>query len=302
MTEQEFRTLNPTDYGTGNANLFVSSSVSGSESVPIPPFTIIGMTIPFISKNNVDVFDVIKNIKNLKFEFTDGTVKIPIQTIQKRQGYYYIVTTPTEINEIPVINEFNLNTERDSQFIFFPYTPQSFINSDFNPLLNTTNLSSKQNVVRRVVDRSSNQAIPSNLDAILSGSAALAQLQNCSYTKAGIINSKYNGSVETSRGIPGNEPAVGLVSFKASIHPTDSDVTTIKEIQLSDREIIEVYFNAKVTGTHPNKFIQSFPVSGSFLYIDDETRIVKLANQKIYSVDKNEVYTSNQFGGVTLVS
>jgi hypothetical protein len=300
MTEQEFISIKPTDYGAGNVNLLVSSSVSGSESVPIAPYTVIGMTVPFNSKNGQDVFNALQQVNRFTFQFPDGPIDLEVLTRQKRQGYFFIRTPLTVLNEIPPLGNFGLFRQTDSEFIFKPYIGQSFNNSDFNPLINTTN-EAKRNNVRRVVDRAANQAEPSNLDAILSGSAEFAQVQNCSYTKTGIILSRYEGSVETSRNIGGNEPALGLVEFKASIHPNDSDTTTIKEIQLSDREIISVYFNAKLTGSHPNKFLESFPVSGSFLYIEDETRIVKLPNIKVYSVDKNQVYTSNEFGGITTV-
>ena len=46
MTLQEFIDTNPNSYGATNANLLYSSSVSGSESVPIAPFTLEGITIP----------------------------------------------------------------------------------------------------------------------------------------------------------------------------------------------------------------------------------------------------------------
>jgi hypothetical protein len=300
MTEQEFITTDPTIYGLGNINLFVSSSISGSELVPIAPYRVLGLTIPFSSKNGLDVFNAIQQVNSFKFDFPDGPISLEVLTRQKRQGYFFIRTNEVILDEIPALGNLGLYRFENSEFVFEPYIGQSFYNSDFNPLINTTN-EAKRNNVRRVVDRAANQAQPTNLDAILSGSAEFAQVQNCSYTKTGIVLSRYNGTKETSRGILGNDPALGLVRFKASIHPNDSDITTIKEIQLSDREIVNIYFDAKLTGSHPDKFLESFPVSGSFLYIEDETRIVKLPNTKVYSVDKNQVFTLNQFGGVTLV-
>jgi len=99
----------------------------------------------------------------------------------------------------------------------------------------------------RKVDRQTSQFNPTNLTAILSGSAQFAEIQNCSYTKAGLINARYNGSKATSAGpiarvynkeffttrinqekIPGNEPALNLITFKASIHADDANTTVIK--------------------------------------------------------------------------
>ena len=47
MTLEEFIATPPESYGVDNVNLLYSSSLSGSENVPVPPYTIIGMTFPF---------------------------------------------------------------------------------------------------------------------------------------------------------------------------------------------------------------------------------------------------------------
>lgn len=320
MTELEFISTNPLNYGSGNTNLLISSSVSGSEDVPIAPYTIQGMTIPFNSKDGISVFSTLKESDTIKFEFQGTVVQTTIISRQKKSGYFYYRLNPVVVNQLPPINIEDDYEFVNSEFIFEPYFETDFFNNDYNPLTNTTNVS-KANSTVQVVDRISSQILPTNLQAILSSSAEPAQIQNCSYTKAGILNSKYNGSKSTiagpisriynkqefnqivlSKSIPGNSPAVKLAKFNASIHPLDSDVNTVKQIQLSDREVTEIYFDTALTGSHPNKIFQSFPGSGSFVYQEENGRLIKVANQKIYSTDKNQVYTSNEFGGVTLVS
>lgn len=301
MTELEFISTNPTSFGNGNTNLLISSSVSGSEDTPIAPFTIQGMTVPFNSKAGTDVVSALKETEVLKFEFQGTIVESRIIARQKKSGYYYFRLTPVVVNQLPPLNIESDYEFVDSEFIFKPYFETDFFNNDYNPLANTTNVS-KTNAVVQVVDRISSQILPTNLQAILSSSAEPAQIQNCSYTKAGIINARYNGSKETDRGVPGNDPAVGLATFKASLHPTDSDNTTVKNIQLSDREIIDVLFDTQLSGSHPNKIFQSFPTSGSFVFFDDDGRLTKVADQKVYAIDKDQVYTLNEFGGVTVVA
>lgn len=301
MTELEFISTNPTSFGSGNTNLLISSSVSGSEDTPIAPFTIQGMTVPFNSKAGTDVVSALKETEVLKFEFQGTIVESRIIARQKKSGYYYFRLTPVVVNQLPPLNIEDDYEFIDSEFIFKPYFETDFFNNDFNPLANTTNLS-KTNAVVQVVDRISSQILPTNLQAILSSSAEPAQIQNCSYTKAGIINARYNGSKETNRGVPGNNPAIGLATFKASLHPTDSDNTTVKNIQLSDREVINVLFDTQLSGSHPNKIFQSFPTSGSFVFFDVDGRLTKVADQKVYAIDKDQVYTLNEFGGVTVVA
>lgn len=320
MTELEFISTNPTNYGRGNANLLISSSVSGSEDVPLSPYTIQGMTIPFSSKDGTSVFSTLKESDKVKFEFEGSLVTVEVISRQKKDGYFFYRLKPTVVTQLPPLNIEGDFEFTDSEFIFLPFFETDFFNNDFNPLTNTTN-ESKPNSIVQVVDRLSSQILPTNLTAILSSSAEPAQIQDCSYTKAGLLNSRYNGTKTTSAGsipreynkfklsekiksgsIPGNSPAISLVKFKASLHPLDSDVETVKAIQLSDRKIVDVFFDSVLSGSHPTKVFQSFPFSSSFVFQEDNGSLVKIANQKIYSTDKNEVYTSNEFGGITLVS
>ena len=298
MTELEFSTTSPRLYGEGNINLLVSSSVSGSERVPIPPYTIQGLTIPFTSQNEVNVKSALQQVESVTFQYTGGDVKVQILSSQKRNGYFYLQTDPVKVNSIPTLSGGD-SVFSSAEFIFAPYFQISYYNNDYNPLINNSN-NSKVNSIRQVVDRRSSQAIPTNLPAILSSSAELAQVQNCSYTKASTINARYDGTKETSRNIPGNEPAVGLRSFKAENYPLNSDTTTIKNTQLSDRIIQTLYFNAKISGSHPNKTLQTFPSGSSFIYVFETTgsSYSKAANLKVYSTDKNQVYITNEFGQV----
>lgn len=302
MTLQEFITTPPTNYGAGNVNLLVSSSVSGSEDIPIPPYTIQGLTVPFNSKNSKNVLSALKEVEAIRFQYTGGEKVVNVVSRQKKDGYFYIGTQPLVIGAIPDIDSLGEYVFYSAEFIFKPYFEISYFNNDYNPVINNTN-ESRTSYIRQVVDRVSSQAIPTNLTAVISQSAEPAQVQNDSYTRNSIIIGRYEGTKETDKNIPGNSPAVGLVSFKASEHPSDSDTSTIRNIQLSDREIQNLYFDSRISGSHPNKVFQSFPNSGSFIYkFDDQSnRYSKVSNTKIFSIEKNKVYTTNEYGGVTLV-
>lgn len=321
MTLQEFIGANPTNWGTGNANLLVSSSISGSfpNVTPIAPFTVKGITMPVVSKNNKRIEPALKEVTEFRFNFNGQIIKSSILGRQKRRGYYFFQLADFVINELPATLDFDGNVIYDnSEFVFVPYVAVSFINNDYNVLLSNS-ARSKLSDTRQVVDRNTNAAIPSNLIAILSQSAEPAEIQNCSYTKIGLISSRYEGTKTTkagplyefnydilqskvlSRAIPGNDPALALKEFRGSIHPSDSSNATIKAIQLSDRDIINIFFNTELSGSHPNKTYSNFPQVGSFLEEEQGTRFVRAVNSKIYSIDKGTIFTTDELGRVLTI-
>lgn len=327
MTLQEFIKANPSGWGTGNANLLVSSSVSGSypNVESFPPYTIKGISIPFTSKNDKYIEPALKEVDEFRFKVQDGQlVKSKVLGRQKRNGYYFFSLKDFVINSLPTTLDFDDNPEVfNSEFVFVPYVSVSFINNDYNVLLSNS-VRSKLSDTHRVVDRitalSGSADLPSNYNALISQSAEQAELQNCSYTKIGILSSRYEGtrtskagnfyefnedifeSKVISRGIPGNDPALALKEFRGSIHPNDASDTTIKAIQLSDRTIENIFFDTVLSGSHPTKAFSNFPISGSFLETEQNTRFVRSVNSKIYSVDKGKIYTTNELGGVIAVT
>lgn len=320
MTLQEFIEANPNDYGAGRAHLLYSSSVSGSARTPIPPYFIEGVSLPFNSKNLVYIEPVLRTVNQFNFTYPSGSIESKVIGRQKRSGYYYFSVTPFSSNQLPVgVTGAGNPKEDDSEFVFTPYSATGFTNSNYNPLINNSE-GSKLSPVTRVVDRNADAANPTNMQAIINFSATFAESQECSYTKTGILNSKYNGSKTTPAGpiareynkqlltnrvnstsIPGNDPAINLVTFQGSLHADDADTTTIKAILNADREIEDILFNPILSGSHPNKTFPSFPKSGSFIFGVTGGRTFKLANQKIYSIDTAEVFTTNNLGGITIV-
>lgn len=327
MTLQEFITANPTNWGAGNANLLFSSSVTGSYPYvePLAPYTVKGITIPFTSRNNKYIEPALKEVDEFRFTIQDGiTVKSKVLGRQKRNGYYAFTLSDFVLNTLPSTLDFDDNPEfQDSEFIFIPYIAVSFINNDYNVLMSNSarsKLSDTHRVVDRITALSGSADLPSNYYALISQSAERAEIQNCSYTKIGIVSSKYEGTRTSKAGnfyefnedkfeekvnnsaIPGNDPAIALKEFKGSIHPNDASDATIRSIQLSDREVVNVFFDTVLSGSHPNKAFSNFPISSSFLQTEEGTRFVRAVNSKIYSVDKGTIFTTNELGGVITVT
>lgn len=313
MTELEFINTDPRNYGgVGNANLLMSSSVvdPGVDNTPLPPFNIQGLTIPFFTEQGLNIQPALKEVEEFRFAFTEGILSSKVLDRQKRNGWYFFRIEQVTVNTLPpstgtvgigTPSQQEIYTQPDCDFIFIPYVSLGFFNNDYNALINNASIP-KPNDVAQVVDRSTDSINPTNLDAVITFTATPADVQNCFYTKAGIVNGRYDGTKLTSGSLPGNDPALGLREFDGSIHPQDSSTTTIKNINLSDREVETLYFNAQVSGSHPNKKVQTFPSGSNYIYQGQGNKFIRLVNRKIYSIEKGVVFSTDELGIVTDVN
>ena len=307
MTITEFIELNPSafsEYGNnkGNVNILISSSVSGSDDIPVAPFHIQGITFPFFSIEGTGLTNPLKEVTELKFNYAGETRTAEVLDRQQKPTHMYFRIKDIILNTTSSISdEEGIPVERTEEFVFIPYNAVSFNNNDYNPLISNAD-DLKKNAIAMEVDRVTSQILPTNLDAIIDGTAKEAQIQNCSYTKAGIINARYVGSKLDSGSIEGDDPALSFREFKGSEHPSDSDITTVKNIQLSDRDVVEVYFTPKRIEAAGEFSIQSFPASGSILYREENNRFIRIVNTKVYSVDKNQIYSTDELGKVATVA
>lgn len=320
MTLQDFLATPPQSYGQGNMNLLYSSSISGSGSTPVAPFHIQGLAIPFTSVNGVNIAAALKEVETFRFDYPTGQLSAKITGRQQKSGFYYFTMEEIVVDSLP--SELNFSGDpiiNDTPTVFVPFVTLNFNNSDYNPLANNSE-GSKKTPTQQKIDRTTSQFNPTNLSAIVSGSATDAEMQECSYTKTGILNGKYNGTKTTAAGqisrqyhkqqftntvnnqaIAANEPAINLVTFKASLHASDANTTTIKEILNADRDIVDVLFNSQLSGSHPNKLFPSFAKVADTIFSIEGNKTFKLTNNKIYSIDTDEVLTTNNLGAVTLV-
>ena len=81
MTELEFISTSPLEYGGNvNANLLISSSVvnPGVDNTPQAPFTLVGMTVPFQDDQETKLVSALKEIDELRFNFTGGVITTKI--------------------------------------------------------------------------------------------------------------------------------------------------------------------------------------------------------------------------------
>ena len=323
MNLEEFINTNPNFYGDGNANLFYSSSISGSDNVPIAPFVIQGISIPNSDLNSNNLVSPLKEVTKFKFDFGGQRIEATITGRQKKNDYTFFSIDPITVNNLPAEDGFGSRVEDESEFVFNPYFESGYFNNDYNPLQGNSNFLLR-NSATMVVDRQASQITPGNLDALVAGTAERAEIVDSFNTTAGLISGRHIGSKTTSAGAKVDisavssskesftravlanagknvEPAIVFKSFEGSTHPDDANSNTIKS--LADRDKINIFFKEYRTTISGALEYPNFPIVGSTIFLDreDSKELRKAANAKLYSIQTNQVFVTNEAGNVRAI-
>lgn len=290
-----------------------------------PPYKITGVTVPFSSANNVSLEATLKQIQSLKFTVATEKVTVPVKTISRLNGYFYLQTEPVNISNIPASNDSQgTPTDFNVEFTFLNYLADNFENNDFNVLQgNAFNILTNKSAFQ--VDRNTDSANPSNLAALTGSNATLAEINYSNYTTTGWTNARYEGSKNTAT-IKRDNPAQTYINFEGTLHPLDANNETILAAGKGDKDLNKLYFNVeepprvfstlittdKGTFEHPARtgpyFVPgSFPevrnevsgsiiTSGSLIYREDGNQLIRVVSSKIHATDKGSVYTTDEFG------
>lgn len=322
MTEQEFIAINPAaTYGSGQAGLLYSSSVvnPGIDDTPVAPFYIQGLTLPNRSKSGVDITEALKQVNKFTFDVSGSQVTSKVTARQVKSGYTFFRLSQIAIDKLPTTEDINSNPIwNGSEFIFFPFLGSNFNTSDFNPLMNNSE-TSRRNKFKSRVDRNDSQFVPSNLTAIVAGTAEQAELQHSNYTDSGLVNARYDGVTETSGSSPYDDPAIAVRFTKGSIHPLGADDNRIAGADLlltgsMEKDPQSIYFRVDRTPTSlvpsgteyisgsnqiPNLksiYGRASTISGSILYEEIEGRLTRITSQKVFIEESGEIFVTNDRG------
>ena len=336
MTELDFINIDPTAGFLDNINVFYSSSVvPGTSYADLTQGRVafLGVSIPFRYINrNIDLQQTILQAETITFKYTNagdinGNKNITAHIIERvrRSNYFFVRLQPVFLDKSQYVSNIPLgdgvnwtvyDTAADPQFryiefvqmpseiIFNPYISTAFNNSPDNPILSNATVLRKANYIQQV-DRNEDPIQPTNLAQILLNQATPAEIQDSNYTTAGIVNARYVGSKLTSGSVPGNDPALGLVGIRASLHPPGSNFLKIKDINLSDRAVQQIYFSPQVTNlvaggkTRTYSGNKSFPTVGNLVYLEEGNRFIRVSNRDIYSIDENKMHSTNNLGSIT---
>jgi len=316
----------------GTINFLYSQSIEDSGN-----FTIIGATIPFESANGIDIENSLQQLTEFTVNKKDAAetidkVVFDVSEKTRKSGYYFVQFNQSSYinNETFVVGDNNTfvsesfvtsSTGASGSFtsnqngsygsipeaslneavLVDPFIVGSFTNSDFEPLIsNATTL--EPNTFQFLVDRNEGQVNPKNYQAIVSRSAAKANLQDSNYTDSGIINARYDGTKLTSGSVVGDDPGMSFLRFGGSIHNDDADNATIVAISPQERVIEQIYFNFDsnkiISSSASESSFSSVPQVGHYLYNYDNNinRYSRLVNSKIFNLESGAVITTDNAG------
>ena len=183
--ENTFLALQP-----NSGELFIYNFFGGP-LVPTPTYGNKWMLVNKQDINGLDVTTSLQEISNINFTTpVNGTKTFNIISITERANHFILLLSPDKINDFVV-------TQGQNTGIFVtvlePFNSIFFYNSDDNPLFNNA-LLAKESTHFFGVDYSNGALIPTNQQAILSGSAIPADVQQYNWYLKRSTLPRYEGS------------------------------------------------------------------------------------------------------------
>ena len=208
---------------------------------------------------------------------------------QYNNYYYYdvspIVTTGSLADYESVCTITNLTP---------PPTIDTFKNSPFNAAFNnaleirriqrTGSLAANASGVF-VLDKKGDQIVPSNLQAVLSGSAVTASFQESNiYSKSWTLP-RYEGSKLNSGSLFFNDPALTFTPFKGIKFPLLESSSFIRSQSYADLDIKDFFFNPPYNyerGLYEQGSTRPYPTSAQPVYEFVDNEYKRITKSKIY--------------------
>jgi hypothetical protein len=211
-------------------------------------------------ETNTDLDRVLEQVERIRFTFQISTENDIIfdQQITDRSYYsaavangnpfFYFQFSPFLIEGYqnpPYVSELY-----DYQSIVVSITPYlidiTVGNSEYNALIgNATN--NRESKIRVESNRVEDGVFPTNWEAIMSGSALPATVQDSMYDDTGWTNARYNGSLITSKGNANISPAFTGTPFRGEIFSKATEDDYICTPTRKDQDILDLYHTGPTT-------------------------------------------------------
>jgi len=227
MTEQEFINIHLTPQGINslsainvNCDIIPNTTtgvVSGITVTNKPIYTPTGTTSTFENLERV-----LEEVQRIKFRVGGTQYSLRIEdrrsypNLNQALSFFYFKVTPFTFNYDP-----GATSEQQVSVSFYPFLLGSKITfSDYNPIINNVINQRRSPLGSRIVesDRNNTTLSPSNLDAILTGSAALAAVQESNYTATGWSSVRYKGSKTNAKNYGGIPPSLSGRTFSGTVY------------------------------------------------------------------------------------
>lgn len=229
-------------------------------------YTISAINISVTNCRGRNLYDALEKLEQIVFSFNNVEYIATVLTKEQKINYFHYtvegLNVPTTISTDGVCNETYLRPGVD---------PDGFVNSDYNVLFaNATDNRTSGYIYD--VDRIGDQAIPTNYQNIISGSAKLATVPDSNYTSIGLKQSRYNGA-KTSTAEYGISPALSVKLFSGEVFDLEKSDGLICSKSYSDRNIEDVLFAPNISTAASQR--ASYP----------EVRTTRTAITKIYATN-----------------
>jgi len=278
MTQAEFIAYVQLPVNVVNVNIWYTQTA---------PYTILGITIPTLDANQVNITPFLDQVQELT---------IPIEIAGTQQDITLVIST-RELHSTPNGNFYFFLVE---PYVVTSITLPSFIGIDasvsFTPAIDGTIFNeSPYNILQGLAEniRKSNYIMfsdrykvgtlalpaytgPTNIDALLSGSAEKADVQDSLYSDTGWINARYEGTKTSDVDYQVN-PAVSGKIFSAAEYPLLYDTAQIA-YQVSQSLVIYSNYFYTGLGDSPgfnSDYIDFLAISGSNYNQDSDIFYIK---------------------------
>lgn len=251
MTEQTFidlhlngGALNTTGTINVNIDLTPNSSIGTVTGITV---TNLPQVVPVSSFP--DIVRVLEEVTHIKFKV--GNILYSLY-VEERRGYpnsidnlsfFYFKVTPFSFIYNP-----GTTVSNDVSVSLYPFLLGSkFTFSDYNPVIDNVIEQRRAPSGSRIVesDRNSITVSPSNLNAILTGSAKLAAIQESNYTTTGWSNGRYKGSKTDAKNYGGIPPVLSGTTFSGAIYAFETLDSYIASESLSTRILQDIFHTGK---------------------------------------------------------
>jgi len=197
-----------------------------------------------------DLIRVLEEVEQIKFRV--GNTLYTLQ-ITSRRGYVNTVDDTLSFfyfSVVPFEFDFDVNSTQGqdievSLYPFFLGSNHRF--SNYNPVIDNVIEQRRAPSGSRIVesDKNNTTTSPTNLQAILSGSATLASVQESSYTITGWSNGRYNGSKTNSKNYGGIPPAITGATVTAAVYAPQTLDSYIVSQSISTRTLQDVFHTGR---------------------------------------------------------
>ena len=320
MTEADFISIHLIPGGINSlATINVNCDVTGTSNGVVTGITVTNKPI-YTPQGTASTFEdlekVLEEVQRIKF--TVGATQYSLNIEERRSypnsnsalSFFYFKVTPFSFDYSSAST-----LEQQVSVSFSPFLLGRKITfSDYNPSINNVIGLRRAPSGSRIVesDRNNTAISPSNLDAILTGSATLAAVQESNYTIAGWSNARYGGSKTNAKNYGGIPPTLSGRTFSGAVYAPQVQDSYIASQSLDTRTLQTLFHTGRQSTPTYEIAISSFalkeilsingtlaqikqpnvtkPVTGSF----DVNTLVKIGQEKMrvldYYEDGNNTY------------